>query len=210
MLAGSTGLAPAGVPALARSAGGTRAVGPSGSRFPALSWDVSHRSALERTPEQGSEQSERRETSRSESSGHTMAVGSVESGKLRSAVIWQAWYGLRGGLKHDDSEDEHAEALRPAHQDSVHSQTPSARSKISFDVVGDHGKSREFRRGRRASRRICPMGRAGNECANAASSSLRAPLPQSSYTRWRRLCETGRRPFGSGTRGLLRPGLRKA
>jgi ATP-dependent exoDNAse (exonuclease V) alpha subunit len=42
----------------------------------ALDRDVSHRSALERTPAQASRQTERRETSRSESIGHTMAVGS--------------------------------------------------------------------------------------------------------------------------------------
>jgi len=42
----------------------------------ALGRDVSHRSALERTPEQVSGQSADRESSRSESIGHTMAVGS--------------------------------------------------------------------------------------------------------------------------------------
>src|SRR5256712_658376 len=42
----------------------------------ALDHDVSHRSALERTPEQASRQSANREISRSESIGHTMAVGS--------------------------------------------------------------------------------------------------------------------------------------
>ena len=42
----------------------------------ALGRDVSHRSALERTPEQVSRQSADRESSRSESIGHTMAVGS--------------------------------------------------------------------------------------------------------------------------------------
>jgi ATP-dependent exoDNAse (exonuclease V) alpha subunit len=42
----------------------------------ALDRDVSHRSALERTPAQASRQTESRETSRSESIGHTMAVGS--------------------------------------------------------------------------------------------------------------------------------------
>lgn len=42
----------------------------------ALDRDVSHRSALERTPAQASRQSESREVSRSESIGHTMAVGS--------------------------------------------------------------------------------------------------------------------------------------
>ena len=41
----------------------------------ALGRDVSHRSALERTPEQMSRQSEAREISRSDSIGHTMAVG---------------------------------------------------------------------------------------------------------------------------------------
>jgi ATP-dependent exoDNAse (exonuclease V) alpha subunit len=41
-----------------------------------LDRDVSHRSALERTPAQASRQSESREVSRSESIGHTMAVGS--------------------------------------------------------------------------------------------------------------------------------------
>ena len=53
--------------------------------------------------------------------GIRIANESVESGKVRSALIRQAWCGLRGGLKHDDGEDEHAEALRPAHHDSVHS-----------------------------------------------------------------------------------------
>ena len=43
----------------------------------ALDRDVSHRSALERTPTQASGQSESRERSRSESSGHSMAVGST-------------------------------------------------------------------------------------------------------------------------------------
>jgi ATP-dependent exoDNAse (exonuclease V) alpha subunit len=43
----------------------------------ALSRDVSHRSALERTPEQASRQNAGRETARSESIGHTMAVGST-------------------------------------------------------------------------------------------------------------------------------------
>jgi ATP-dependent exoDNAse (exonuclease V) alpha subunit len=42
----------------------------------ALGRDVSHRSALERTPGQASRQSGGREISRSESTGHTMAVGS--------------------------------------------------------------------------------------------------------------------------------------
>jgi ATP-dependent exoDNAse (exonuclease V) alpha subunit len=42
----------------------------------ALDRDVSHRSALERTPEQVSRQSANREISRSESMGRTMAVGS--------------------------------------------------------------------------------------------------------------------------------------
>jgi conjugative relaxase-like TrwC/TraI family protein len=42
----------------------------------ALDRDVSHRSALERTPAQASRQSDSREVSRSESIGHTMAVGS--------------------------------------------------------------------------------------------------------------------------------------
>ena len=42
----------------------------------ALDRDVSHRSALERTPGQASRHGEGRETSRSESIGHTMAVGS--------------------------------------------------------------------------------------------------------------------------------------
>ena len=41
-----------------------------------LDRDVSHRSALERTRPQASRQSESREVSRSESIGHTMAVGS--------------------------------------------------------------------------------------------------------------------------------------
>lgn len=41
----------------------------------ALDRDGSHRSALERTPEQVSRQSANREISRSESIGHTMAVG---------------------------------------------------------------------------------------------------------------------------------------
>jgi ATP-dependent exoDNAse (exonuclease V) alpha subunit len=41
----------------------------------ALGRDVSHRSAMERTPTQASRQSESRESSRSESSGHSMAVG---------------------------------------------------------------------------------------------------------------------------------------
>jgi hypothetical protein len=43
----------------------------------ALDRDVSHRSALERTPEQVSRPNANREISRSESSGHTMAVGST-------------------------------------------------------------------------------------------------------------------------------------
>jgi ATP-dependent exoDNAse (exonuclease V) alpha subunit len=43
----------------------------------ALDRDVSHRSALESTPEQGSRQSANREISRSESIGHTMAVRSA-------------------------------------------------------------------------------------------------------------------------------------
>jgi ATP-dependent exoDNAse (exonuclease V) alpha subunit len=43
----------------------------------ALDRDVSHRSALERTPEQASQQSANREISRTESTGHTMAVGST-------------------------------------------------------------------------------------------------------------------------------------
>jgi len=43
----------------------------------ALNRDVSHRSALERTPAQAPRQSESRESSRSESSGHLMAVGST-------------------------------------------------------------------------------------------------------------------------------------
>jgi hypothetical protein len=43
----------------------------------ALDRDVSHRSALERTPAQASGQSESRESSRSESVGHSMAVGST-------------------------------------------------------------------------------------------------------------------------------------
>jgi ATP-dependent exoDNAse (exonuclease V) alpha subunit len=42
----------------------------------ALSRDLSHRSALERTPTQASRQSESREISRRESNGRTMAVGS--------------------------------------------------------------------------------------------------------------------------------------
>jgi ATP-dependent exoDNAse (exonuclease V) alpha subunit len=42
----------------------------------ALGRDVSNRSALERTPTQASRQTESRETSRRESNGHTMAVGS--------------------------------------------------------------------------------------------------------------------------------------
>jgi conjugative relaxase-like TrwC/TraI family protein len=42
----------------------------------ALARDVSHRSALERTPEQASRPGGGREISRSESTGHTMAVGS--------------------------------------------------------------------------------------------------------------------------------------
>jgi ATP-dependent exoDNAse (exonuclease V) alpha subunit len=42
----------------------------------ALDRDVSHRSALERTPAQASRRTESRETSRSESIGHTMAVSS--------------------------------------------------------------------------------------------------------------------------------------
>lgn len=42
----------------------------------ALDRDVSHRSALERTPAQASRQTESRETSRSDSIDHTMAVGS--------------------------------------------------------------------------------------------------------------------------------------
>ena len=41
----------------------------------ALDRDVSHRSALERTPTHASRQNESRESSRSESSGHSMAVG---------------------------------------------------------------------------------------------------------------------------------------
>ena len=41
-----------------------------------LDRDVSHRSALESTPGQGSQQSQGGEISRNESSGHTMAVGS--------------------------------------------------------------------------------------------------------------------------------------
>jgi hypothetical protein len=43
----------------------------------ALGRDVSHRSALERTPAQASRQSESRESARSESAGHSMAVGST-------------------------------------------------------------------------------------------------------------------------------------
>jgi hypothetical protein len=43
----------------------------------ALDRDGSHRSALESTPEQGSRHSANREISRSESIGHTMAVGSA-------------------------------------------------------------------------------------------------------------------------------------
>jgi hypothetical protein len=43
----------------------------------ALGRDVSHRSALERTPATESRQSERPEISRSQSTGHTMAVGST-------------------------------------------------------------------------------------------------------------------------------------
>ncbi len=43
----------------------------------ALDRDVSHRSALERTPAQASRQSESRESSRGESVGHSMAVGST-------------------------------------------------------------------------------------------------------------------------------------
>jgi hypothetical protein len=43
----------------------------------ALDRDVSHQSALERTPEQVSRQSESREISRSESIGRSMAVGST-------------------------------------------------------------------------------------------------------------------------------------
>jgi len=43
----------------------------------ALDRDVSHRSALERTPAQASRQGESRESSRSESSGHSMAVGAT-------------------------------------------------------------------------------------------------------------------------------------
>jgi hypothetical protein len=43
----------------------------------ALDRDVSHRSALEGTPGQASRRSEGREISRSESTGHTMAVGST-------------------------------------------------------------------------------------------------------------------------------------
>ena len=42
----------------------------------ALDRDVSHRSALERTPAQASRQTESREIARSESIGHTMAAGS--------------------------------------------------------------------------------------------------------------------------------------
>jgi hypothetical protein len=42
-----------------------------------LDRDVSHRSALERTPGQASRQSEGCEISRSESTGHTMAAGST-------------------------------------------------------------------------------------------------------------------------------------
>jgi ATP-dependent exoDNAse (exonuclease V) alpha subunit len=42
----------------------------------ALDRDVSHRSALERTPGPVSQQSESREISRSEPTGHTIAVGS--------------------------------------------------------------------------------------------------------------------------------------
>jgi ATP-dependent exoDNAse (exonuclease V) alpha subunit len=42
----------------------------------ALDRDVSHRSALERTPAQASRQTESRETSRNDSIDHTMAVGS--------------------------------------------------------------------------------------------------------------------------------------
>ena len=43
----------------------------------ALGREVSHRSALERAPEQVSRQSGNREISRSESVGHSMAVGST-------------------------------------------------------------------------------------------------------------------------------------
>ena len=43
----------------------------------ALDREVSHRSALERTPEQASRQSDNRESPRSESVGHSMAVGST-------------------------------------------------------------------------------------------------------------------------------------
>jgi ATP-dependent exoDNAse (exonuclease V) alpha subunit len=43
----------------------------------ALDRDGSHRSALERTPAQASRQGENRESSRSESVGHSMAVGST-------------------------------------------------------------------------------------------------------------------------------------
>lgn len=43
----------------------------------ALDRDVSHRSALERTPIQAARQGENHESSRSESGGHSMAVGST-------------------------------------------------------------------------------------------------------------------------------------
>jgi ATP-dependent exoDNAse (exonuclease V) alpha subunit len=43
----------------------------------ALDRDVSHGSALERTPTQAQPQSESRESSKSESSGHSVAVGST-------------------------------------------------------------------------------------------------------------------------------------
>jgi hypothetical protein len=49
---------------------------------------------------------------------HTIANESVER-QVRSALIWQALCGLRGGLKHDDGEDSTPKAPGPAHHDSI-------------------------------------------------------------------------------------------
>jgi hypothetical protein len=69
--------------------------------------------------------------------GIRIANESVESGKVRSALIRQAWCGLRGGLKRAEGEDD-AEALRPAHHDSIHiTHFPSQQARISQDL--SHG-----------------------------------------------------------------------
>jgi ATP-dependent exoDNAse (exonuclease V) alpha subunit len=61
----------------------------------ALDRDVSHRSALERTPAQASRQTESRETSRSESIGHTMPGMGVHLRRNTHTVL----RGVKGALR---------------------------------------------------------------------------------------------------------------